>query len=88
MLRLKACVARPSPKIFFFMFMSFCLHVCMCATLHVCLVTEENIGFPGPGASDVCKSSCGLWETNLSPLEQKEVFFTAELFFSSPSRSY
>lgn len=59
----------------------FLLHACVPCTAWCLLRSEENVGIPGTGVTDVWELPCGCWEPNLGPLQ---VLFTTE-HFSIPS---
>lgn len=42
---------------------------------------EQGIISPRTGVTDVCGPSCGCWELKLGPLQEKDVYSTAEPSF-------
>lgn len=55
---------------------------CMCAW-HP-LRSEEGIGFPETSVRDGCGPPHGCWELNQGPLQEKQVFLTAEPSLQPP----
>jgi hypothetical protein len=47
--------------------------------------TEEDIGSPGTGVTGGCEPLFGCWESNLGPVQEKQVFLTTELTLQPPA---
>jgi hypothetical protein len=41
--------------------------------------SEEDTRYPGTGLRAGCELPCGCWELNLGPMQELQVFLTAEL---------
>jgi hypothetical protein len=46
--------------------------------------SEEGVTPPGIGVLNGCEPSHGGWEPNLRPLQQKQIFLSAELSLQTP----
>ena len=68
-------------KLFYFMYMSVCRHGWM-ATIPLCAWgpqrPKEGLRSPGTRVIHSFKSPRGFWELNLDPLQEQQVFLTAE----------
>lgn len=65
-----------------------CLLACM-LVYHVNIIpgeAEEGNTPPGTGVLDSCGSTCGCWESNLSPLGEQIIAFNYRAILPTPLR--
>ena len=51
---------------------------------HVQAWSKEDAGSPGIETTDVREPPCGCWKSNPGPLQEQQMFLTAEPSLSSP----
>lgn len=59
------------------MFLYFCIMFMFCLRAHVCTM-YVSVGSLGTGVVDGCAPPFECWDSNLRPLQEHQVLFTAE----------